>query len=91
VVDKWNCGRFSPSTLVSPANSHFTDCSTFVNHSIINATVSITRESFNNKLLPEVSHGFPQFFKENAEIVPQISPQLLHAISIQKTTSEKSK
>jgi hypothetical protein len=27
---KWHWGRFSPSTSVSPANSHSTDCSTFV-------------------------------------------------------------
>jgi hypothetical protein len=27
---KWHWGRFSPSTLVSPANSHFTDYSTFI-------------------------------------------------------------
>jgi hypothetical protein len=27
---KWHCGRFSPTGLVSPANSHSTDCSTFI-------------------------------------------------------------
>jgi hypothetical protein len=27
---KWHLGRFSPSTSVSPANSHSTDCSTFI-------------------------------------------------------------
>jgi hypothetical protein len=30
VVDKAHWGGFSPSTLVSPANSHATDCSTFI-------------------------------------------------------------
>jgi hypothetical protein len=30
VVDKVHCGRFSPSTLVSPANSHSTDGSTLI-------------------------------------------------------------
>jgi hypothetical protein len=30
VVDKVALGRFSPSTSVSPANSHSTDCSTFI-------------------------------------------------------------
>jgi hypothetical protein len=29
---KCNWGRFSPSTSVSPSNSHFTDCSTFIYH-----------------------------------------------------------
>jgi hypothetical protein len=27
---KWHWGRFSPSTSVSPANFHSTDCSTFI-------------------------------------------------------------
>jgi hypothetical protein len=27
---KWHWGRFSPSTLFSPANSHSSDCSTFI-------------------------------------------------------------
>jgi hypothetical protein len=27
---KWHWGSFSPSTSVSPANSHSTDCSTFI-------------------------------------------------------------
>jgi hypothetical protein len=27
---KWHWGRFSPSTSVSPANLHSTDCSTFI-------------------------------------------------------------
>jgi hypothetical protein len=27
---KWHCGRFCPSTSVSPANSHSTDCSTLI-------------------------------------------------------------
>jgi hypothetical protein len=27
---KWHWGRFSPSTSVSPANSYFTDCATFI-------------------------------------------------------------
>jgi hypothetical protein len=27
---KWHWGRFSPTTLVSPANSHSTDCSTLI-------------------------------------------------------------
>jgi hypothetical protein len=27
---QWHWGRFSPSTSVSPANSHFTDCPTFI-------------------------------------------------------------
>jgi hypothetical protein len=27
---KWNWSRFSPNTSVSPANSHSTDCSTFI-------------------------------------------------------------
>jgi hypothetical protein len=30
VVDKVTLGRFSPSTSVSPANSHSTGCSTFI-------------------------------------------------------------
>jgi hypothetical protein len=29
---KWHWGRFSPSAWVSPANSHFTDCSTIICH-----------------------------------------------------------
>jgi hypothetical protein len=32
---KWHCGRFSLSTSVSLANSHLTNCSTFINHHII--------------------------------------------------------
>jgi hypothetical protein len=28
---KWHRGRFSPSTSVFPANSHFTECSTIIN------------------------------------------------------------
>jgi hypothetical protein len=32
---KWNWGRFSPSTSVSPANPHSTKCSTFINHPTI--------------------------------------------------------
>jgi hypothetical protein len=27
---KWHWGRFSPSTSVSPANSHYTDCSPII-------------------------------------------------------------
>jgi hypothetical protein len=27
---KWHCGRFSPSTSVSSANFHSTDCSTLI-------------------------------------------------------------
>jgi hypothetical protein len=27
---KWRCGRFSPSTSVSPANSHSTNCAAFI-------------------------------------------------------------
>jgi hypothetical protein len=27
---KWHWGKFSPSTSVSPANSHSTDCATFI-------------------------------------------------------------
>jgi hypothetical protein len=30
VVDKWNWGRFSPSTSVFPANSHSTNCYTII-------------------------------------------------------------
>jgi hypothetical protein len=33
---KWHWCRFSPSTPVSPANSHSTDYSTFINYPIIN-------------------------------------------------------
>jgi hypothetical protein len=29
---KWQWGRFSPGTSVSLANSHSTDCSTFIYH-----------------------------------------------------------
>jgi hypothetical protein len=31
-VIKWHWGRFSPSTSVSPANSHSTECSIFIYH-----------------------------------------------------------
>jgi hypothetical protein len=34
----WHWGEFCPSTSVSPANSHSTNCSTFTNHPIIQAT-----------------------------------------------------
>jgi hypothetical protein len=36
VVDSVVFGRFSPSTSVSPANSHVSICSLFLNHPIIN-------------------------------------------------------
>jgi hypothetical protein len=29
-MDKQHWGRFSPSTSISPAKSHFTDCSTLI-------------------------------------------------------------
>jgi hypothetical protein len=32
VADKVALGRFSPITSVSPANSHSTDCSTFITY-----------------------------------------------------------
>jgi hypothetical protein len=32
---KWHWGRFSPSTSVSPVDSQFINCPTFINHSII--------------------------------------------------------
>jgi hypothetical protein len=49
---KWHWGSFSPSTSVSPANSHSTNCFIFIDHPITNAiiTVSILTTSFNNKL-----------------------------------------
>jgi hypothetical protein len=40
--------------------------------------------SFNNTLL-QVSSGFPQFFKTNAEIISQVNLQLLPAISFPNT------
>jgi hypothetical protein len=30
LLTKWHWGKFSPSTSVSPANSHSTDCSTLI-------------------------------------------------------------
>jgi hypothetical protein len=35
VVETWHFGGFYPSTSVSPATSHSTDCSTFLSHPII--------------------------------------------------------
>jgi hypothetical protein len=37
---KFRWGRFSPSTSVSPANSHSTKCSIIINHSIVDAMQS---------------------------------------------------
>jgi hypothetical protein len=34
---KWHWGRVSPTTSVSPANSHSTNCSIFINDLIIDA------------------------------------------------------
>jgi hypothetical protein len=39
---KLNWGRFSPSTSVSPANSHFTDFSTLIIIIIITIIITIT-------------------------------------------------
>jgi hypothetical protein len=41
---KWYWGRFSPKTLVSPANSHSIDCSNFINNLIILGTLSRQRQ-----------------------------------------------
>jgi hypothetical protein len=38
---KWDWGRLSASTMVSPANSQSTNCSTFINHPIIEDQVSM--------------------------------------------------
>jgi hypothetical protein len=45
---KWHWGSYSPGSLVSPTNSHSTNCSTFINLSII----SILTASLNNQLTP---------------------------------------
>jgi hypothetical protein len=37
LFDSKGLDGFSPSASVSPANSHFTNCSTFLNHPIIGA------------------------------------------------------
>jgi hypothetical protein len=34
---KWYWGGFFPRTSVSPANSHSSNCSTFINHPVIGA------------------------------------------------------
>jgi hypothetical protein len=33
--NKWYWGRFSPSTSVSPSNSHSTDCSTIIIYHLV--------------------------------------------------------
>jgi hypothetical protein len=50
---KRHWGTLSPIIWTSPAHSHSTDCSTFINHSLIDATVrifSILTASLNNQL-----------------------------------------
>jgi hypothetical protein len=42
---KWHWGRFSPSTPVSPANYHSTDCSIFIDHHIIDDVCSLDSEN----------------------------------------------
>jgi hypothetical protein len=39
LLTKWHWGSFSPSTSVSTANSHSTNCSNFINQPITNAII----------------------------------------------------
>jgi hypothetical protein len=47
---KWHWGRFSPSTSVSPANSHSTDCSTLIIYNLGLVTI--------DQLVADVPSGF---------------------------------
>jgi hypothetical protein len=67
MVDLWWIkllwGRFSLSTLVSPASSHFMNCSIFINHPVIDAVIILMlTTSLNNKLkhIKFVVHSIPK-------------------------------
>jgi hypothetical protein len=60
----FRCCRFYPGTSVSPVTSHLINYSTFINHLIINVTVSIQSASLYNTLQYRQSvecsdHGLP--------------------------------
>jgi hypothetical protein len=60
-LKKWHWDRFSFTTSVSPANSHSTNCSTFINHPLTDAMLSwYWQSSLNDQ------------FKENREVLFQL-------------------